>query len=402
MPQLFLILLACLLVQTTALANDSCPDCRGYSAEIAYTGELWRNTSGGLKTDGTYLDDFGIVLNAASGSLGIPGLSGNLFVLHNNANNFSAEIVGDLQTVSNIDTPKAWRLYEAWFEWSPAQTSLFSVRAGIYAADQEFDAAPTAGLFLNSAAGTGTEYASAGVTGPPIFPITGFGVRFAGSWGDDGYWLAAVMDGIPGNPDDITDFYYRWNSDDGALLQTEFGIENFTWNKLAFGIWTYSTEKETLRADSEGNPETAKWDTGIYAIADRLLISGERGDVSGYLRVGATKEGFINRGRFNAITRFVGAGLAWSRFLPGREQDELGFYVAAAFAGDELRQARIEEGLATDRHETVLELTYRFQVTDWFSVQPDIQYVINPGLEPDLDNALVVGVRFSAGIARQW
>ena len=398
------ILAACLLGQSAAFGAEGCAGsaCRGFSFEMVYIGEQWRNASGGLRTGSTYLDNLDLILTAERGSLGIPGLLGRLFVLRNNANEFSPEYVGDLQVVSNIDAPKAWRAYEAWLEWSPAETSAFSVRAGIYAADQEFDVAPNGALFLHSAGGTGTEYALAGVTGPPIFPLSGFGVRFAGSWGEDGYWLAAVMDGVPGNPNNFSDFYYRGNNEDGALLQTEFGVQNSRWNKLALGLWTYTTEQETLDLDDAGNPRTAKWDSGMYGIADRLLVSGEHGELSGYLRVGATKEGFINRGRFNAITRFVGAGLTWGRFFPGREDDRLGLLVAAAFAGDELRDARNAEGLATERHETTIELTYRFQVTDWLALQPDFQYVINPGLEPELDNAVVLGLRFEVAFARQW
>jgi porin len=49
--------------------------------------------------------------------------------------------------------------------------------------------------------------------------------------------------------------------------------------------------------------------------------------------------------------------------------------------------------------ETVIEMMYKAQLAPWWVVQPDLQYVINPGggvLNPDgsiRSNALVVGVR---------
>lgn len=43
----------------------------------------------------------------------------------------------------------------------------------------------------------------------------------------------------------------------------------------------------------------------------------------------------------------------------------------------------------------VIELSYQCQVTPWLIVQPDVQYIINPGGTQDLDNALVVGGRAS-------
>ena len=46
-----------------------------------------------------------------------------------------------------------------------------------------------------------------------------------------------------------------------------------------------------------------------------------------------------------------------------------------------------------DDGETTLEATYRWVLTDWLSLQPDLQYVVHPGGDPALGNALVVGLR---------
>ena len=45
------------------------------------------------------------------------------------------------------------------------------------------------------------------------------------------------------------------------------------------------------------------------------------------------------------------------------------------------------------RAETVLELAYYYPVSRGVSVHPDIQYVIHPGMDPALDNAIVIGLR---------
>jgi len=41
------------------------------------------------------------------------------------------------------------------------------------------------------------------------------------------------------------------------------------------------------------------------------------------------------------------------------------------------------------------------QISDWFRVQPMIQYVMNPGANKSLDNALVFGVRFEMSVSNQ-
>ena len=40
-----------------------------------------------------------------------------------------------------------------------------------------------------------------------------------------------------------------------------------------------------------------------------------------------------------------------------------------------------------------LEAYYRFQVTSWLQVSPDVQYLIDPGLTSDNDDTLVLGLR---------
>ena len=51
-----------------------------------------------------------------------------------------------------------------------------------------------------------------------------------------------------------------------------------------------------------------------------------------------------------------------------------------------------------DDNEKIFELTYRAQMTQGFAVQPAIQYVVNPGLNPRVSDALVAGVRFEAAL----
>ena len=45
--------------------------------------------------------------------------------------------------------------------------------------------------------------------------------------------------------------------------------------------------------------------------------------------------------------------------------------------------------------ETILETFYNVQVTPWFLIQPDIQYIMNPGGTRDLGNAFVIGGRLA-------
>jgi porin len=83
----------------------------------------------------------------------------------------------------------------------------------------------------------------------------------------------------------------------------------------------------------------------------------------------------------------AGAGVVWNGPIGGREDDATGF--GATWVGFSRRAGSPFE----ERGELALELFYRLQLTPFFSVKPDIQYVLDPSGDPDIDNALVTTLR---------
>lgn len=81
-------------------------------------------------------------------------------------------------------------------------------------------------------------------------------------------------------------------------------------------------------------------------------------------------------------------------------QDDLNEALAdLADAREGRRDARQEDEtnrrsrVSVPDYEAVLELTYRAQITPWFALQPDVQWIIHPGGSTAIDNALVIGLR---------
>ena len=81
------------------------------------------------------------------------------------------------------------------------------------------------------------------------------------------------------------------------------------------------------------------------------------------------------------------------RFSSARDEGQLGFGITQAHNGDDFRAAALTADTPVDRAETTLELTYSDKLTPWLAIQPDVQYVVNPGTDKALDNALVFGAR---------
>lgn len=379
--------LALLLASETGRTESAVSDS---TFNAAYIGEVASNLSGGIRTGTDYMDNLDLQIAADRGSIfGIPGLSGLLYGLYNSRNDFSEDYVGNAQIVSSIDSSDGLRLYEAWLDWAPDPVERFSVRAGLYDVNAEFDSMDTGGLFLNSSHGMGIDFGQSGLNGPGTFPVTALALRLKTNFATGAYGQFAVLDGVPGDPDDIRSTEINLSSADGALLVAEGGLSSGGWRKLAIGLWRYTASFDQLTGTTlSGDPERSNGNQGWYALADRTVWTGESSVLAGFLRFGAAED------RFNTFDAYIGAGASLTGFWSARPDDAVGFSVATAFTGDNYADAQELAGSNTDSRETNLELTYRTPITDWLTLQPDIQYVINPGVNPELDNALVILLRF--------
>ena len=95
----------------------------------------------------------------------------------------------------------------------------------------------------------------------------------------------------------------------------------------------------------------------------------------------------------NFLNFYFDAGLTYKGLIPTRDDDTIGLAFAYAQIGNTARDTLINEGSVGVGAEMVLELTYQAQITPWLVLQPDLQYIMNPGGTQDLNNALVIGGR---------
>jgi porin len=98
--------------------------------------------------------------------------------------------------------------------------------------------------------------------------------------------------------------------------------------------------------------------------------------------------------KVNQLGSYFGGGLVYSGLIPGRNEDQIGLAVAAAINGGKFKQAQEDAGRPVEGAEVTFELSYTSQILPHLAVHPDVQYVINPGMDPSLKNALVFGARF--------
>ena len=93
------------------------------------------------------------------------------------------------------------------------------------------------------------------------------------------------------------------------------------------------------------------------------------------------------------VSTYVGAGVTRDGLFSARPDDKLGLALAYAKISDHARAASALDGLPLSSGEWAIELTYAAQITPALALQPDLQYIIHPGGDSSLGDALAVGLR---------
>jgi porin len=182
------------------------------------------------------------------------------------------------------------------------------------------------------------------------------------------------------------------------------------------GFWYDSEKFADLRFDKAGLPLASLASAGVaashggnygfYGVVDQMVYRFQ--DESGHNLNVFVRPMFTPLDDRNLISYAVNGGVTLHEPFAGRSDDVagLGFgyaRISAAASRFDQDKAFFNPGAYNPvRHsETFIEATYQFQATPWWQVQPDFQYVFDPGagiLNPNapsqkVRNEAVIGVR---------
>lgn len=365
-------------------AADEAEATPAINLQLAYAADALQVFDGGLDRGGAYLDLIDVQLSVdLDKTLGWSGAQFFLYGIYTNGNSIG-EKAGDLNGVSNIETGvEAVRVVEAWVDQTFAD-GQGSLRAGLYDVASEFDAGEVRALFLNSAQGSGTDFSQSGLNGPSMWWVTSAAVRLNWAFEDGVYARAVVADGVSGDPEHPKRTAIDFDDGDGALIAAEAGIarEGRLWS---IGVWGYTE----AFADLDALSTRTHHNRGAYvALEEALWGRDEIGfDLSGSLRLGVANDDV------NSVSSFFGASLVGTGVVAARPDDQLGFAVAVAEIGSKGRQLIADAGGDPANREINIELTYYADITEWLSLQPDLQWIIAPGGDEAVDDAFVAGLR---------
>jgi porin len=388
---------------------------RGIHIYAGYTGEILANISGGLRRGAIYEGLLEMSVDFDTRKLGLweDGLL-HVSSIYPHGSGLSENYVGDLMTLSNIDAYDSIRLYELWFQQNFADQK-FSIRFGQLLADEEFTFLSSDENFIHSSFGWPAFISGNAVNTGPAFYVGAVGMRARFQPNENWYFQTGVFDGDTfdsptGNPKvNATGTHVHLSGDQGFFWITEAA---YNWDPngslpgvYKAGFWLHSGDFVSNFHDRNGDPFIVTGlepvhhsrNFGGYLAAEQTVArKDEHQALSLFARVGASPP---DRSLFELV---VDGGLTLSAPLPGRFDDEFGVGVAyARLSRDIAKTERLDTAIngsqynGFSEHETALEIFYNAQVTKWWTIQPDFQWIFNPGGNTGASDAIVVGVRSS-------
>ena len=341
----------------------------GVKFQYVLTLEGVQNVAGGIARSSRGLANLDLIMDVRGNALGLSEYGDLHLYLLGTSGGAPSEMIGDLQLTSSIESPEAFRVFEAWWRQRYADDKIAWL-LGIHDYNAIFDSLNAARHFAHSSFGISPDVAQ---VPPSIFPATSLAFVVSVRSDEGGYVHLGAYDGITGEPRNPTSTRITLDRDDGVFYALEGGVQNDeTHSKLAIGGWYRTTDFETEFSGRNHGDNSGFYLIGETELADRW---------AGFLQLG-----HADRQR-NRIGFYAGAGVTYSPLIV--EDDLLGVGLACARNSD----AYLDFNPGADNYEMTLECTYKFSPYPFLILQPGLHLVKNPAMNPELDDAVALFFR---------
>ena len=388
---------------------------KGVEFSVTYTTDLAGNPVGGMEQGFTYTDNiaFGVKLDLEK-LVGWRGATFTIAATDRNGDSLSQDFIGNQFTVQQIyggQTIILTDLYLTQRFWDEKA----EIKAGRFSAGDDFASSPLYWLYMNngidgnpqalpvnasfSAYPWASWAARLRVEPSPdwnamfgMYQVSGRtfarnlnglnmdfaptdGIMFVGQVGWTPEFFKSRVQRVPTEREEAEDL---WDPDGGM-----HGMPGHYWFGGYYSTWSLYPQF--------GSEQTAANAYGFYWHGDQMVYQESPGSDQGLILWTA----FVLSPQQNiAKLPFQwNSGIVYQGLLPGRDNDSAIFGLAYGNFSADYGQA----GLAYDgdavSYEMALEWGYRIQFNRFFYVQPDVQYIIQPGGTGSIPNALVLGAQ---------
>ena len=383
-------------------------DNYGVSASLTETSELFDSAKGGIERGSSYdgLTTLTLQLDTKKSFSWDGGLFNVSGTDQHGRSNFSAKKFATLQTTSGTEADNGVRLWEVWYQQSFADGKA-DVRIGQQSIDQEFIISSNATFFANAMLGWPMlPSADLPSGGGPVYPLASPGIRLHAQASDSIALLAGVFNDNPSgvSPTSTEDVQrlnrhgtnFRMNDDALVIAEIQYsrpgvgdmhyaGESDILPGTYRLGAWydfgqfadkEYGTDGLSL-ATGNGIAQLHRGNYSFYAIADQVVWRPDTDSSKGlgvFMRaMGAPQDR-------NLIDFSLNAGFTYKGLIPDRDNDTFGIGYGLANVSSSVSNFDRQSGTTPVRsYEQFVEATYVYQLLPSVQLQPDFQYVFNPG-----------------------
>jgi len=378
----------------------------GVAISPVWIGEVFGNPSGGMKqgviSDGLFNVALDLNLDRMSDASIFDDMLIHANALYIYGSSLSGSDVGDFSNTSNLAAYNTIRLQELWLQKAFWEKRV-SIKGGNIAVDNEFFQSSSAALFINGTFGAFT-FIGSNVPNAPVYPVASPGVRVQFLPTSKFYVMAGVY-GMDNNSDPAVNnkngTRFALDGGSGMLVMSEAGyLLNQSPNDRGLqgtyrvGSFVHTANYTTWQsqanfANGTGPLQSAGTNYGVYGVMDQQIYLHGAEAISLFVRSGGAPS------NTNFVDYYVDGGFNFTGFIPGRLLDVGGIAVARSHVSDQFSDSQVAQGNPPSTAETVIEATYKAQIAPWWSIQPDVQYIITPSSVQGSQNAFVLGVRTS-------
>ena len=394
---------------------------QGIDIKADYVGEMGANLRGGYNDDrtGRYSDQFGLGVALDLQKLwGWDNTQAKIQLTNRNGQNISNDRIGDPRAGTLSSSMEVYgrghmvRLTQFWIQHQMFDNKL-DVKLGYFGEGEDFNTFPCDFQNLSFCGSQVGNYVNTWYN----WPVSQAAIRVKYNITPELYAQIGAYNQNPSQLEHGNGFKLSGSGTKGTVIPVELvwspKVNNLP-GEYRVGYYKSAADASDVREDVNGNDaattgaayRTHSSKKGYWFVAQQQLTT-HNGDASRGLNIAANAT--FHDKETNLVDNYQSLMLVYKGPFDARPKDDVGIGAARLHVNDDVKKNAellnvangvndYDNALFSPIRETEynFEINYGFHVTNWLTVRPNLQYVVQPGGVDKVDNALVAGLKIQS------
>ncbi|MBO0492884.1 carbohydrate porin [Pseudomonas sp. Marseille-Q1929] len=394
---------------------------QGIDIKADYVGEMGYNAHGGYNNDktGRYADQFGLGVALDLEKLwGWDNTQAKIQLTNRNGQNISNDRIGDPRAGTLSSSMEVYgrghmvRLTQFWIQHQMFDNKL-DVKLGYFGEGEDFNTFPCDFQNLSFCGSQVGNYVNTWYN----WPVSQAAIRVKYHITPELYAQIGAYNQNPSQLEHGNGFKLSGSGTKGTVIPVELvwspKVNNLP-GEYRVGYYKSAADATDVREDVNGGDaattgqayRTHSSKSGYWFVAQQQLTT-HNGDASRGLNIAANAT--FHDKETNTVDNYQSLMLVYKGPFDARPKDDVGIGAARLHVNNDVKKNAqlINDAKGVSNYDDVLytpireteynfEINYGFHVTNWLTVRPNLQYVVQPGGVDKVDNALVAGLKIQS------